>query len=430
MPCFQGRTDSAHDCLCAHVLAAKTAEYKKGWVSLVALRRRIHPATLAKMKRYGNLFKQIISFENLYLASRKARKGKREKSNVILFETSIEEELLDLQAELAGKTYIPGKYREFTIYERKPRKISAAPFRDRVVHHALCNIIEPIFEKTFIFDSYACRAGKGTHKAVKRFTEFCRKNRYVLKTDIKKYFPSIDHEILLKKIRRKIKCPDTLWLVGKIIDGSNPQEEVRDYFPGDDLFIPFQRRKGIPIGNLTSQFFANIYLNDLDHYINEEIRCKDYIRYVDDLAVFDDDKKPLWRIKEKIEEFLVQERLKLHSQKTFVAPVATGIDCLGYRVFPNHRRLRKDCSLRFARKLKRMSLLYSQGVISFDEVNAAVQSWLGHSRYADSYGLRKSILNNAVFSRQGRVPILPSLTEVGELGDNWMGSFEMYLNAK
>lgn len=154
------------------------------------------------MKRHGNLFSQITSFENLYLASRKARKGKRLNDNVISFEKNIEEGLFKLQEELISKTYMPGAYREFIIYERKPRKISAAPYRDRVVHHALCNVIEPIFEKTFIYDSYACRKDKGTHKAVDRFTEFCRKNKYVLKTDLKKYFPSIDHEILFAKIKK------------------------------------------------------------------------------------------------------------------------------------------------------------------------------------------------------------------------------------
>jgi len=173
------------------------------------------------MKRFGGLYQQVTSFENLYLASRKARKGKRHKENVIQFEENIELEILKLQAELVSKSYRPGPYREFTIYERKPRKISAAPYRDRVVHHALCTIIEPIFEDTFIYDSYACRKGKGTHKAVDRFTEFSRKNRYILKTDIKKYFPSIDHEILFRKIKKKIKCKDTLWLLRVIIDGSN-----------------------------------------------------------------------------------------------------------------------------------------------------------------------------------------------------------------
>lgn len=328
-----------------------------------------------------------------------ARKGKRFKENVIQFEENIESEILKLQEELRSRSYRPSPYREFTIYERKPRKISAAPYRDRVVHHALCNIIEPLFEKSFIFDCYACRKGKGTHRAVDRFTEFCRKKRFILKTDIKKYFPSIDHEVLIEKIKGRIKCKDTLWLIKLIIDGSNKQEPVNDYFPGDTLFEPLIRRKGIPIGNLTSQFFANIYLNDLDHYIKEKLGCKYYIRYVDDLTLFDNDKKRLWEMKDQIKEFLHRDRLKVHSQKTFVAPVSIGIDFLGYRVFPTHRLLRKDTSMRFIKKLKEMKKLFGLGMINWNKVNASVQSWLGNAKHADTFGLRRSIFEEGTLTR-------------------------------
>lgn len=351
------------------------------------------------MKRYGNLFSQITSFENLYLASRKARKGKRLKDNVITFEKNIEDEIFRLQEELISKTYIPGKYREFVIYERKPRKISAAPYRDRVVHHALCNVIEPVFEKTFIYDSYACRNDKGTHKAVDRFTGFCRKNKYVLKCDIKKYFSSIDHEILFEKIKKKIKCKDTLWLIKIIINHSNPQEEVIDYFKGDDLFEPFKRRKGIPIGNLTSQFFANIYLNELDHYAKEILKCKQYIRYVDDIAICDDSKRRLWEIKGEIEEYLEKERLKLHPKKCWVFPVSIGTDFLGYRIFPTHRLIRKDNSMKFIEKLKNMSRLYGKGILNWADINPSVQSWLGHAKHADTYKLRREIFGRIGFCR-------------------------------
>ncbi len=174
--------------------------------------------------------------------------------------------------------------------EPKPRKISAAPYRDRVVHHALCNVIVPIFERTFIADSYANRLGFGTHRALKRFTQFARSSRYILQCDIRKYFPSIDHEILKRLLRRKIKCADTLWLIDTIIDNSNEQEPVIEYFPGDGLLTPIERRRGLPIGNLTSQFFANIYLNGLDHFVKEQLRASKYLRYVDDFALFADDR--------------------------------------------------------------------------------------------------------------------------------------------
>lgn len=242
--------------------------------------------------------------------------------------------------------------------------------------------------------------GKGTHRAVDRFTEFARRNRNVLKTDLRKYFPSMDHVILCGKIERKIKCPGTLWLIRLIIDGSNPQEEIVQYFPGDDLFEPFRRRRGIPIGNLTSQFFANLYLNDFDHFVKESLRCRHYLRYVDDITVFGDDKAWLWDMKRRMEDFLDCERLSLHENKTFVIPVAEGVDHLGYRVFPDHRRLRKDNGYRFARKLRRMRLLYGEGRATLKEIDASVQSWIGHARHADTWGLRRRILEEVSFSRQ------------------------------
>jgi len=236
------------------------------------------------MKTYKNLYETIFSFDNLSLAARKAQRGKRFKENVAQFNMNLEKELLNLLGELQQQNYQPGEYRSFFIYEPKKRMISAAPYRDRVVHHALMNVIGSIFEKSFIFDSYANQIGKGTHRAVQRFQTYLRRYRYVLKCDIKKYFPSIDHEILKQKIRRKIADQKTLWLIDTIIDNSNPQVPVIDYFPGDDLLTPIERRRGLPIGNLTSQFFANVYLNDFDHFVKEQLRCQAYVRYVDDCA--------------------------------------------------------------------------------------------------------------------------------------------------
>lgn len=343
------------------------------------------------MKRYGDLYETITGFENLYLASRRAMLGKRGKESCASFELDLEEELLQLREELLAGSYRPGPYREFTIYDRKPRKISAAPYRDRVVHHCLCRVIEPIFERTFIHDSYACRPGKGTHRAVLRFTEFARRYRYVLKTDIKRYFPAIDHEILVAKIEKKIKCRDTLRLIATIIASSNPQETVETYFPGDSLFTPFERRRGIPIGNLTSQFFANVYLNDIDHYAKETLKCRAYIRYVDDITVFGDDKKRLWETKHLLEGFLAGERLTLHPAKTFVVPVTEGVDHLGYRIFPTHRLLRRVNVRRFTRTLTRFRNLYARRAISLGEIDRSVQSWLGHAGHADTRGLRRCL---------------------------------------
>src|SRR5271167_3950754 len=199
------------------------------------------------MKRQGNLWEQVISFEALLHAADTARKGKRFRPAVASFHFDQERALWKLHEEMTTKTYRPGAYRSFFIYEPKKRQISAAPYRDRVVHHALTGVLETIFEKTFIADSYACRKGKGTHAAVDRCQQFARRFRYVLKADIQKFFPSLDHEILKALLARKIKDPDVLWLVNQIIDHSNLQEEILHYFPGDDLFSPAERRRGIPL---------------------------------------------------------------------------------------------------------------------------------------------------------------------------------------
>ncbi|MCB9289345.1 MAG: RNA-dependent DNA polymerase [Lewinellaceae bacterium] len=238
------------------------------------------------MKTYNNLFAQITAFNNLLLAAQNAQKGKKNQSNVARFNLRLEEELFALQRELQEKSYRPGPYRSFMIHDPKERMISAAPYRDRVVHHALCNITAPIFERTFIHDSYANRAGKGTHAAIIRYQHYARKYPYVLKCDIRKFFPSIDHELLKLELRWKITCPDTLWLMDLIIDNSNPQESHLAYFPGDTLFTPHERQRGLPIGNLTSQWWGNIYLNRFDHFIKETLQAPGYIRYVDDFVLF------------------------------------------------------------------------------------------------------------------------------------------------
>jgi retron-type reverse transcriptase len=348
------------------------------------------------MKTFKNLYPQIGSFENLLLAARKARKGKRYKTPTAKFHINLEKELPTLQDALLNQTYHPGEYTEFYIYEPKKRMISAAPYRDRVVHHALCNVIEPIFENTFIYDSYANRRGKGTHKALQRYQEFSRKNRYVLKCDIQKYFPSIDHEILKDEIRRKIACPRTLWLIETIINFSNPQEEVIAYFEDDDLFTPFSRRRGLPIGNLTSQFFANVYLNRLDHFVKETLRCKYYVRYVDDFVIFDNDKAPLHRVRKETKNFLEGYRLKLHENKTRVYRTDEGLCFLGHRVFPEFKLLKKENVKRFRRKLKKMQQAYTEGAISVEGIRTSMQGWIGHASFSNTYRLRKKLFSQFV----------------------------------
>lgn len=331
-------------------------------------------------------------------AAGKAQRGKRFKPATALFNFHLEKELLGLQRALVEKTYVHGAYREFTIYDPKMRLISAAPYRDRVVHHALCQVIEPIFDRCFIFDTYACRKGKGAHAAVDRYTRFACKNRYVLKCDIRKYFPSVDQEILLAAIGRKIKCRDTHWLIERILR-SRRDTGVIQYFPGDDLFTPYQRVRGLPIGNQTSQFFANVYMDGFDHFVKEELRCRYYIRYVDDFVLFDNSKARLKELKERIVCYLDTLRLKLHPRKCRVFRVEEGVGFLGYRIFPDHRRLKKQNVLHFRRKLKKLQYDYAHGRIGGDAVRQSIQSWIAHASHADTYRLRRRLLAGVVFQK-------------------------------
>jgi RNA-directed DNA polymerase len=351
------------------------------------------------MKRHKHLFEAVSSFENLLAASRKARLGKRFKGPVAAFEYALEPELLGLQAELLSGAYRPGTYRSFWITDPKPRLISAAPYRDRVVHHALCRVIEPVFERTFIHDSYACRQGKGTHSAIERFQSFARRSPYVLKCDIAKYFPSIDHEILYEAIARKIGCRRTLDLIRRIIDNSNEQEPSVHYFPGDNLFTPFERRRGIPIGNLTSQFFANIYLNGFDHFVKQGLRCRGYVRYVDDFALFGDSKAALWDAAREVEAFLAGCRLRLHPRKCHVRRTADGAEFLGFRVFPTRRVPLKQKSRQYLRRLRKLSKEYADGQVSVEKVRQSVVSWIGHVSFGASAGLRASVLSQVCFTK-------------------------------
>jgi len=347
-----------------------------------------------------NLFQKIVSFENLLLAARKAQKGKRFQENIAVFNLNLEKEIFRLREELLAGKYCPGSYRQFFVREKETRLISAAPYRDRVVHHAVMNIIEPILSRSFIFDSYANRVGKGTHRAVKRFQGFLRSSRYVLKMDVRKYFHSIDHEILLGQVERRMKDSRVSALLRLIVETSPPQERVLDYFPGDGLLAPLERKKGLPIGNLTSQFFANFYLDGFDHFMKETLGCRRYLRYVDDSAVFEDSKYKLWEIRDRAGEYLMENlRLKLHPVKTRVYRSDEGITFLGYRVWPGRIRLECGNVVRFRRRLKRMRREYSEGTMGLTEVKQRLAGWLGHARQADTVMLRRQMFDSAIFRR-------------------------------
>nr|VFK36394.1 MAG: Retron-type reverse transcriptase [Candidatus Kentron sp. SD]VFK38630.1 MAG: Retron-type reverse transcriptase [Candidatus Kentron sp. SD] len=344
------------------------------------------------MKRIGGLWEKVTAFDNLYLAWRKARAGKAARPTVTRFELDLERNLLALQTALRTRTYRPGEYYLFEIYDRKPRVIAAAPFPDRVVHHALMNPVEPLLDRRLIHDCYACRVGKGVHAAVRRYQAWARRYAYVLKVDVRRYFPSIDHDILKAKLRRRIKDRNVLWLFDTLIDSAPNAGSPGVLFPGDDLVTLMERRCGLPIGNLTSQFLGNLYLDDPDHYLKEVCGVRAYLRYVDDLILLDDDKRRLWDIKGKIDEFLARERLCLHPDKVLVQPTGLGLDVLGYRVFPDRILLRRDNGYRYRRRLWAMQRDYRQGKITIHDVRASVAAWLGHTHHADSLALSWAVL--------------------------------------
>ena len=349
------------------------------------------------MKRFGNLWPEVTSFENLRQAARQAQQGKRYRPNVLAFNFNLEGELLQLQTELRQKTYCPGAYKTFVIRDPKSRLISAAPYRDRVVHHALCNVIIPLIERTFIHDTYANRIGYGTHRALNRFTDFARSSRYVLQCDVRKYFPSIDHAILKGALRQKIKCPDTLWLIDVIIDGSNDQGEDVEHFPGDTLLTPLQRRKGLPIGNLTSQFFANVYLNGFDHFVKEQLKATQYLRYVDDFALFSDNRAFLKEARKAIEAYLDTLRLRLHVVKTQLFETRHGANFVGFRVLPDCIRVRNDNLQRARRRCHHLQGAYATGELSLGEVVQRLRSWEAHLLHGDTHRLRRRLFDELIF---------------------------------
>ena len=335
------------------------------------------------MKRHGKLFAEFCSFKNLLAASQAAQRAKRYAVSTSRFNFQLEQNLLRLRAALLDGTYRCGPYTNFYIYEPKQRFISAAPYVDRVVHHALCQIIGPIFEKTFVFDLYSNRASKGTHKAVDQYQRFCRLNPYVLKCDVSKYFASVDQAVLFEVIQRKIKDQRLLAIIKQVIDG----------------FVNEQQGKGMPLGNLTSQLFANIYLSPLDHFIQRDLACKHYIRYTDDWVVFADSKQRLHEIRSRITEFLQTYRLTFHPTKTRVYRVCDGVMFLGYRMFPTHRLVNQANVKRFKRRVKKLQEHFRGGQLKVSELLASLHSWNAHAAHANSYRLRQQLYDAYTFSK-------------------------------
>lgn len=341
------------------------------------------------MKTYNHLFPKVYDFENLHQAYLRARRGKRGQAEVLRFERDLEGELIQLQNELIWGEYQTGPYRRFHVYEPKPRLVAALPFRDRVVQHSLVAAIEPIWESRFIHHSYACRPGRGMHSGADQAQQWLREVKalhgrvYVLKADVAKYFPSIDHGILLEMLGRRIACKPTMRLIESIMDTWHP---------------------GLPIGNLTSQLWANIYLHELDSFVKNDLGVRRYMRYMDDWLVVHHDKEYLHALRRVLEDW-IWERLRLRlNNKTQVFPVGQrhgrGLDFLGYRMWTTHRRLRRDSVKRMKRRLKGLEKAYSEGLIEFPEIRQRLASWVGHAAHADSYRIRAKVLGEAVFKRE------------------------------
>ena len=342
------------------------------------------------------MYQQVCSWENLYLAYRKAAKGKRGKVPAARFEYRLEDNLIRLQYELQTKNYQPGVYHSFYIHEPKRRLISAAPFRDRVVHHALCNAIEPCFERSFIHDSYANRVGKGTHRALDRCQHFARHFRYVLQCDVRQFFPSIDHAILKRELACKVKDDDVNWLIGRVLEsgqGVLSEAYTMVHFPGDDLWAAL-RPRGLPIGNLTSQFWANCYLNPFDHFVKRELRCRAYLRYVDDFLLFAADKAILWRWLHAIEQRLQRFRLTIHPG-AHPHPVDEGVPFLGFVVYPERRRLKRRKAVHFRHRFRDLLARYAEGEVCLEQITASARGWANHARYGNTVGLRKAVLGTS-----------------------------------
>ena len=355
------------------------------------------------MKRMGGLWPTLTSADNLYLAARRAARGKRAKPGVARFLYDLELEIPRLRRELSDGSYQPGPYRSFLVRDPKPRLISAAPFRDRVVHHALTQVLEPIFERRFSARSYACRVGFGAHRALEEAARGFRSCAWVLKCDIRKYFASINHALLLEQLGRVIKCRETLALCARIIAHADPQEEELCYFPGDNLFTPAARRRGLPLGNQTSQFFANVYLDPLDQFVQRELKPAGFVRYVDDFLVFARSKPEGRSLLTAIERKLEKLRLRMHPGKSRVYRTADGVPFLGWRLFPTHRRLDRGNWIRFRRRARELQGAYAAGEMDWPEVQSRLMAWNAHASHGDTWRLRERLYDELVFRRGNAV---------------------------
>jgi retron-type reverse transcriptase len=340
---------------------------------------------------------EFTAWENLVRAWRNAARGKQGSAAVARFAYKPGEHLLRLQRALLQGRWRPGAYTQFALHEAKRRWIAAAPLADRVVHHALIQVVQPRFERTFHAGSHANRTGHGTHRAIDHLHNLVRGHRFVLRLDVQRHFQSIDHAILLRLLARRIPEPELMAVVRSIVASG---EGVADpaspdpgwLFSGDDL-LALARPRGLPVGNLTSQHWSNVYLHVLDDFCLRTLGARAYVRYVDDFALFHDDKSVLAEWRARIVEFLGRRlRLRVHERSAQVQPCAAGVPWLGWVVYPDKRRLKSRKAVEATRRLQALHDAWVADEISFAEFDASVQSWIEHVRHGDTLGLRKHVL--------------------------------------
>jgi len=345
-------------------------------------------------------YTELTSIENLFQAWNEFKLGKRNRRDVQIFERFLEDNLFDLHEKLKNKTYRHGNYKSFFVHDPKLRHIHKATVEDRIIHHLLYKYLYGVFDKIFIDHSYSCRLGKGTHKGVDRLDYFIRRisrnyiqTCWVLKLDIKKYFASVNHKVLILLLSKKIKDKDILWLLSQIIGSfctCHPEQSERyklysSASPQNDCEC-----RGIPLGNLTSQVFANIYMNELDQFIKHKLKVKYYLRYADDFIILSISKNDLNHLIKPIELFLKEKlKLDLHPDKIIFRRFEWGIDFLGYLIFKHHRLPRTKTKRRIFKKLK-----YKVGN---DNFNQSFQSYLGYLQHANSFKLTQQLKNQIWF---------------------------------
>jgi retron-type reverse transcriptase len=345
-------------------------------------------------KRYKDLFDQIVLLENLFAAARKAMRGKRGKTPAAACFADLEKVVVDLRDELVSGSWRPGDYYYFTITDPKEREVAAAPFRDRIVHHALVRVLEALIDPRFIEDSFACRKGKGTHAAMARAQQFTKRYRYCLKCDIQKYFPSMDHVLLRAQIERVIADPQVLEVVDHIL-ASHVDAVEQEWPSAEDLLHVVERPRGLPIGNLTSQFFANIYLHPLDLFVKHDLRVKGYVRYVDDFLLFGDDRAELKAQGRAVREYVQSLRLRMHPDKYRFGPTECGVDFVGFVMYPDGRVRMRDANVRrFERRFKQQAWTVRRGEMELADLQVRTRCWIAHASHAQSYGLRKDLFKD------------------------------------